>query len=176
VDLIRVKDPLFLLDPKRASYMRETAFARQVAEGRERDGSSTGVLYGVPILWFLDHRDIDLHLSVDAVHIVKAAGKNRLVHGNPMILFGDRRKSVRPDGSLVLRSQVNVALRPEDGISGVDNDDGNKVAVIRLNEDAIGQLATVLKAKPGTYVLPALPRVRFVVVTAKRFSEPTYPA
>jgi hypothetical protein len=176
VELLRAREPLFFSDPKRSSLLRDPEFAHEVAEGRARDGSSIGILYGMPLLWFLDHRDVELHLSTDAVPILHAAMRNRLAHGNPMVLYGDRRRSVRADGSLAIQSQVNVALRAEEGISAVETEDGARTAIIRMSEAAIAQLANVLEAKPGTYTLPELPRVRFIVVTPERFREPSYPA
>ena len=175
VELIRERDPLFLMDVERRSYLHDPAFARLVEEGRERDGSSTGVLYGGSILWFEDAREIQVHLDVEAARAVRGSAKARLAHGNPMLFYGDARKTVRPDGSLVLRSQVNIALRPEDGPSEIAEVEGRKVAVIRLNADAVRELGEKLEDQPGTYVLRALPRVRFVVVSAERFREPRYP-
>ncbi len=175
VELMRQRDPLLLMDVQRRSYLRESEFVRAVEEGRERDGSSTGVSYGVSLLWFVEPREIQLHLDERAARLFRESVRARLSHGKPMLFFGDPRKSVRPDGSLAIHSQVNVVLRPEDGASEIAEEEGRKLAVIRLNADAVAQLADVLEDKPGSYVLPALPRVRFVVVTAERFRQPRYP-
>lgn len=175
VELIRERDPLFLMDVERTSYLRDVDFARAVDEGRERDGSSTGVLYGLAVLWFEERREIQVHLDESSARAVRSSVKARLSHGNPMLFFGDPRKTVRPDGSLVIHSQVNIALRPEDGPSEIADVDGRKLAVIRLSVDAVRELGEILSDEPGVYVLPALPRVRFVVATAERFREPRYP-
>jgi hypothetical protein len=175
LDLMRARDPLLLTDPSRSSLLLETAFAAEVNAGRDRDGSSIGVHYGVPLLWRVDGDVIEIHVATEAVPLFHAAVRGRLVHGNSMFLFGDRRRSVRPDGSIAIHSQVNVALHAEDGRSAVERHDGTPMAVIRMNDRAIDQLRTLLSAAPGTYVLPALPRVRFVVATSERFRDPTYP-
>ena len=175
VELMRERDPLLLMDVQRRSYLRDPAFARAVDDGRARDGSSTAVQYSVSLLWFVEPREIQLHLDESAARLVREAAGARLSHGKPMLFFGDPRKSVRPDGSLSIHSQVNVSLRPEDGPSEIAEEEGRKLAIIRLNPDAVAQLADVLEDRPGSYVLPALPRVRFVVVTAERFREPHYP-
>ena len=176
VDLVRERDPLFLIDPTRASYLADPTFAHAVEEGRERDGSSTGMVHGVAMRWFAERDELHVHLSVAAAALVRAAVKARLSHGKPMHFFGDRRKTVRPDGSLALNSQVNVELRPEDGPAEIaDADDGGRTCLIRLGTNAVSELATVLRETPGAYVLPSLPAVRFVVVTAERLSEPGYP-
>lgn len=175
VDLIRARNPLLLTEPKRPSLLADPHFARAVNEGRQRDGSSVGAVYGVSVLWRLDQRNIELHLTTDAVATFISSMRRRLAHGNSMSIFGDRRKSVRPDGSIAIRSQVNVALHAEAGRSAIERPDGTPTAVIRLGSAAIEELTTTLVATPGTYVLAALPTVRFVVVTPERFSEPTYP-
>ncbi|MBX3204069.1 MAG: suppressor of fused domain protein [Labilithrix sp.] len=176
VDLVRERDPLLLLDTDRATFLRDPGFARAVDEGRDRDGSSIGVRHGVAVLWTVDDDELQLHLDVDAAAVVRSAVEARLRHGKTMALFGDRRKTLRADGSLALRSQVNVALRPEDGPSEiVIDDDGGRTCVIRLGPDALAELTTVLQEAPGAYVLPSLPSVRFVVVTRERMGEPGYP-
>ncbi len=175
VDLIHARDPLFLMDVERKTYLREEAFARAVEQGRERDGSSTGVLYGLGILWFKNANEIQVHLDPSAARAVRTSAKARLSHRNPMLFFGDPRKTLRPDGSLVLHSQVNIVLHSEDGPSEISELEGRKVAVIRLSDAAVRELDAVLRDEPGSYVLPSLPRVRFVVATAQRLREPTYP-
>jgi len=175
VELIRERDPLLLMDATRTSYLRDADFARAVDEGRERDGSSTGVLYGLAILWFDEGREIQVHLDSASARTVRASVKARLSHGNPMLFYGDPRKAIRPDGSLALHSQVNITLRPEDGPSEIAEVDGRKLAVIRLNADAVHELGELLSDEPGSYALPSLPGVRFVVATPERFREPQYP-
>lgn len=175
VELIRARNPLLLTEPGRTSLLTDPDFARAVNEGRQRDGSSVGALFGVSVLWRLDQRTIELHLSTEAVPAFVTSMRRRLAHGNSMQFFGDRRKIVRPDGSIAIRSQVNVALHAELGRSAIERADGTPTAVIRLSTAAIGELATMLPATPGTYMLPALANVRFVVVTPERFREPSYP-
>ncbi|OJY17992.1 MAG: hypothetical protein BGO98_10000 [Myxococcales bacterium 68-20] len=176
VDLVRERDPLFLLESTRASYLSDPSFALAVEEGREREGSSTGALHGVAIRWFAARDELQVHLSVATAGLVRAAVKARLSHGKPMSFFGDRLRTVRPDGSLTLNSQVNVELRAEGGAAEIaDAEDGGRTCLIRLGRKAVAELETVLRDSPGTYVLPSLPAVRFVVVTAERLSDPAYP-
>ena len=175
VDLIRERDPLLLMDAMRTSYLRDPDFGRAVEEGRERDGSSTGVVHGLAILWFDEGREIQVHLDEASACAVRGSVKARLSHGNPMVFYGDPRKTIRPDGSLVLHSQVNITLRPEDGPSEVAELDGRKIAVIRLNPNAVRELGELISDEPGSYVLPSLRRVRFVVTTTARLREPQYP-
>lgn len=176
IDLVRERDPLLLLDPARASHLSDPRFALAVEEGRERDGSSTGARSGVAIRWFAVRDEFEVHLSVPTAALVRASVKARLSHGKPMSFFGDRRKTIRPDGSLTLNSQVNVELRAERGPTELAAaEDGGRTCLIRLEPSAIAELETVLREAPGTYVLPSLPAVRFVVVTAERLSDPDYP-
>lgn len=66
-------------------------------------------------------------------------------------------------------------LCPEPGPSEVEEKDGIKAALLRLDAEAMVQVVELLSEKPGSYVLPALPRVRFVVATRERFADPHYP-
>ncbi|MBX3261719.1 MAG: suppressor of fused domain protein [Labilithrix sp.] len=175
VDLVRERDPLLLLDRGRASLLADPGFAAAVDEGRERDGSSTGVLYGVALLWLFEGDELRVHLDVDAAAAVRAAMRSRLRHGKAMMLFGDRRKNVRPDGSLALRSQVNLALKPEEGPSEIVSDDDGPTCLLRLGPDAIDELARELPETPGSAALASLPGVSFVVTTRERLREPGYP-
>ncbi|MDF2696185.1 MAG: hypothetical protein K0S65_4568, partial [Labilithrix sp.] len=105
-----------------------------------------------------------VNLDPETVRLVKMALKSRLAHGKAMTFFGDRRKTVRPDGSLAVRSQVNLVLRPESGRSEIiEGDDGGKLCVLRLDATAIAELASTLDETPGTYVLSTLTAIRFVV-------------
>lgn len=175
VSLIHARDPLFVMDVERRSYLRDPMFSRAVEEGRERDGSSTGVLYGLAIVWFEQAGELQIYLDAGAARALRASVKARLTHGNPMLFFGDPQKRSLPDGALALRFQVNLALQPEDGPSEITEIDGHKVAVIRLNARAVSELASVLEERPGSYVLPALPRVRFIVTTGERLRELRHP-
>lgn len=176
VNLIRQRDPLLLTDARRASYLRDPTFARAVEDGREREGSSKGVHHNVAMFWIATPQEIQIHLSVEAARIVKAAMKARLAHGNPMHLFGERRRIVRADGSLAVRAQLNVVLYPEKGRSEIAlGDDGSKTCAVRVSADARAELVNMPDA-PGSYVFPKLEGVRFVVVTAERLREPGYPA
>ena len=175
-ELIRARDPLFLMDAQRKSYLRDPSFARAVEVGRERDGSSTDLLHGLAILWFDQGGEIHVHLDGASARAVQSSVKARLSHGKPMTFYGGARKTVRPDGSLALHSQVNIALYPEVGPSEITEVDGRKIAVIRLDDRAVRELGELLSDEPGTYVLPSLPRVRFVVTTAERLREPQYPS
>ncbi|MBX3198194.1 MAG: suppressor of fused domain protein [Labilithrix sp.] len=175
VDLVRERDPLLLLDAERASFLDDPDFVSAVDEGRERDGSSTGVRYGVAVLWLVEGDEIQLHLDIGAAAVVRDAMRARLRHGKVMLLFGDRRRTVRPDGSLAIRSQVNVALRPEDGPSEIVSDDDGTACVLRLGPDAIEALARELPEAPGSAALASLPGVRFVVTTRERLHAPGYP-
>ncbi len=175
VELIRERDPLLLMDVERKSYLRDPEFVRAVDEGRERDGSSTGVLYGLAILWFDVDGELQIHVDESSARAVRTSAKSRLAHGNAMLLFGEPRKTSRPDGSLVIQSQVNIVLQPELGRSEVSELEGRKVAVIRLTDAAVRELGEQLSDEPGSYVLPSLPRVRFIVATAERFREARYP-
>jgi hypothetical protein len=175
IELVRARDPLLLTDAARASYMRQPDFARAVAEGHARDGSSTAILHRVPILWSAGPDGIEVHLSVEAVGLVKWAIGARLAHGNPMFLYGERRRMVRPDGSLAVSSQLNVALRPEKGISEIDeSDDGGKLCVLRLSVDARAELAA-MPEEPGVYTFTSLKGVKLVVARRQRIRQPSYP-
>jgi hypothetical protein len=176
VALIRERDPLLLMDTVRKSWLQDPSFARAVEEGHARDGSSTDVLHGVSILWFALPDAIEVHLSVEAVALVKWGLAARRAHDKPKLLYRERRRAVRPDGSLAVRSHVNVTLTPEKGRSEItDSGDGGKMCLLRVRADARTELAS-MPEEPGTYTFPALKGVRFVVVTAERLREPTYPA
>jgi hypothetical protein len=175
VNLIRERDPLLLTDAQRASYLHDPDFARAVDESREREGSSNGVHHNVAMFWVAKPHELELHLSVEAAGMLKAAMKARLAHGKPMHLFGERRRIVRADGSLAVRSQLNVVLYPEKGRSEVvEGEDGSKALAVRLSADARREVAS-MPVEPGSYALPHVKGVRFVVVTTERLREPGYP-
>ncbi len=175
VGLLRERDPLLLTDAKRKTYANDPDFVRAVSEGHERDGSSMGVLPGVSVLWFQEPNELQIHLRTDVVAIVKTAMADRLRHGNRLLLLGDRRAKDNEDGSRTLHTQVNVVLSPESGESVVEEKDGIKAALLRFDAEAMVQVVEMLSDAPGSYVLPALPRVRFVVAARERFADPHYP-
>jgi hypothetical protein len=151
VALIAAKNPLFLFDPRRASYLRDAAFAKEVAEGAERDGSSMGIALDVRIRWSVDAGELVIHLAASEITTLRHAVKSRLRHGKNMILLGT------PS-----RADTRVVLAAEAGPSRVEGDDGHDVAVLRLDRDAIAQLDALSDA-PGAYTLAALAGVRFIV-------------
>ncbi|WP_394845518.1 suppressor of fused domain protein [Pendulispora brunnea] len=174
VELIRQRNPLFLIG-KRESYLRDVEFAQHVAEGRERDGSSMGLLTGVALLWFQEAKELQIHLQDNVVPVFKSAICGRLPHGHRMLFIGDPRRHEDDDGNVSVHAQTTVVLLPEDGPSRMEERGGMKAAVLRLGRPAISQLVDTLAPQPGSYVLPDLPGVRFVVATAERFSDPRYP-
>jgi suppressor of fused-like protein len=175
VELVRQRNPLLVTDAERKTYANDPDFLRAVTEGRERDGSSTGILPGVSVLWFKEANELQIHLRTDVVAIVKRAMGDRLRHGYPLILLGDRRAKENEDGSKVLHTQTTVVLSPEAGTSEVEETNGSKTAVLRFQPAAMAQVAELLSETPGSYLLPALPGVRFVVATRERFADPHYP-
>ncbi len=175
VALMFERDPLLLVDAHRKSFLKDPEFARAVADGQAREGSSTSFVHGVTIFWASTPGGIEVHLSVEAVALVRWAIAARLDHGKGMLLYGERRKALRPDGSLVVSSQVNVALQPEKGPSEItSSDDGGKLCVLRLNADARAEIAQMPDA-PGTYVFRGLKGVKLIVATQERLRSPSYP-
>jgi suppressor of fused-like protein len=175
-ELIHERDPLLLTDAQRTCWLRDPEFALAVTKGRERDGSSNGVQHNLAMFWASKGLEIELHLSLEAARILKASMRARLAHGKPMYLFGERRRIVRPDGSLALRSQLNVVLYPEKGRSSIEvAEDGTRTCAIRLSADGRAEIAS-MPDEPGEHVFPHVKGVRFVVVTAERLREPGYPA
>lgn len=173
--LIRDRDPLLLTDAHRKSYMKDPEFARAVAAGHARDGSATAILHRVPIFWSVGPDGIEVHMSVEAAGLVKWSLGARLDHGNPMFLYGERRRTVREDGSLAVSSQVNVALQPEKGRSEIAaSDDGGKLCVLRLSASARAEVAA-MPDEPGVYTFPSLKGVKLVVVPRERLQQPSYP-
>lgn len=175
VALIQQRDPLLLMDAARTTYLRDPEFAQAVEQGHARDGSSTDVLHGVSILWFTGPAGIEVHMSLEALALVKWALGARLAHGKSMLLFGERRKAVRPDGSLAVRSQVNVVLQPEKGRSEIaESTDGGKMCLLRLSADARAELGGIPE-EAGKHTLPNLKGVTIFVATVDRLREPHYP-
>jgi suppressor of fused-like protein len=175
VDLLRERDPLLMTDAERTTYANDPHFVRAVSEGRERDGSSMGVMPGVSVLWFQEPNELQIHLRTDVVAMVKTAMADRLRHGYRLILLGDRRAKDNDDGTRTLHTHTNVVLCPEPGVSEVEEKDGIKAALLRFDAEAMVQVVEILSETPGSYVLPAVPRVRFIVATRERFADPHYP-
>lgn len=175
VDLIQKRNAILLMDPKRQSYTRDPAFAQQIADGVAREGSSTGVLTGASLLWFQEETELQVHISADAVASLEFAIRHRLLHGNPMMLLGDPRRSTLPDGRVVEHTQTALVLLAEEGPSQVEERNGMKAAVLRLVDRPMHELLETLSTSPGAYALPGLPGVRFVVATNERFADPRYP-
>ncbi|MBI5543496.1 MAG: suppressor of fused domain protein [Deltaproteobacteria bacterium] len=168
VALMRQRDQLLMSDPRRQSYMREADFASEVRAGIDRDGSSTGVLFGVGVLWFKRSGGLEVHLSVDAVDEVRWALLHRLRFGMGMILIGaSRARQEKP---------MFIVLDPETGASTAGERDGVQEAVLRIPPHAAAQVEAALSsARPGPLAIPELSGVRLLVVAKEEFQDPRYP-
>src|SRR5262249_20767739 len=146
----------------------------KVKEGSERDGSSMGVFSGVELMWFEEAKELQVHLSVDAVETVRFGLQHRLRHGQRMVLFGDPRIERRDDRE-VQHTQVNAVLVPADGPSRVEEHGGMRMAVLPIPKSAIDAVLDALRPEPGSHAIAALSGVRFVIATRERFMDPHYP-
>ena len=175
VELVQERNPLLLTDARRTSYFRDPAFARAVEQGIERDGSSTAVLAGVHVLWFQEAKELQVHLREDEVAKLKRAVHDRLRHGRHILFFGDRRLTQADDGTTTARRQTNLAILPETGSSCVEERNGMEFAVLRCAPSTLPALADGVNSSPGSYVVPGMPGVRFVVASRERFDDEHYP-
>lgn len=93
--LIGSKDPAWLTDVARSSWLSDPALAEQVREGMERDGSSMGVLHCMKGSWTRERGHDVLGIAANALEDVQLLLRGRLVRGKHVILAW-------PEGGVVL--------------------------------------------------------------------------
>ncbi|GIE83177.1 hypothetical protein Aph02nite_91270 [Actinoplanes philippinensis] len=89
--LLAARDnPLLITDPDRPSATDDPAVRAAVEAGRERDGSSTGLLLLAGFTWTAPSADgVRLRFKEISAPLAAQAVRDRLAHGRPLILDGD---------------------------------------------------------------------------------------
>lgn len=151
--------PLWVTDLGRDSLLVHPAVKQQVDEGLRRDGSASGFLFtdvlGIEQVKRLLRKPIT-HITLGArqVEELVALLPLRLPFGHPLTVAGHEWKLLLepagPGGS-------NNAVEWQ-GEGGEENS-----VVLRLTDATVQQWAQTLQARQGSYVLPLLPQVEWVV-------------
>jgi hypothetical protein len=147
IALLAERSPKLITDVQRSSFLSEVEFARRVAEGTARDGSSTAIL-------FVDR--LEIGAGADQRHVLKIGAHpaetlvpvlaSRLSHGHAL--------EVRGPG-------VSVTFEPaDDNAVTVEGQE----ARIRATPAAASELARALRPERGRRELRELPRLVVEIV------------
>lgn len=147
--LLATREPLFVTDVLRPSYMRDRDFAAACARGAREDGSSHGSSFASAVRWneLVTERGPGVELVIGAIAVpdVLRALRLRLPYNRPFRLQG-RRGAIR----------FVPALATEWRTEGRD-------LVVGVPWDAAAAMAEGLRPKRGRYPWPGMPGVVFVV-------------
>ncbi|KQO16996.1 suppressor of fused domain protein [Acidovorax sp. Leaf78] len=148
--------PLWVTDLGRASLLAHPAVKQQVAEGLRRDGSASGVLF-TDVLGLKQVKRL-LRKPITQV-TVGARQVDELVTLLPLRLpFGRPLRVAGHEWQLVLEPAGAY------GNNAVEwQGEGDHVVVMRLTDATVQQLAQTLRPHQGSYVMPLLPQVEWVV-------------
>lgn len=150
--------PLWVTDLGRASLLAHPAVRQQVEEGLRRDGSASGFLFtdvlGVKQVKRLLRKPITLiTLGARQVEELVALLPLRLPFGRTLRVAGH-------EWQLLLEPAAAGA----DGSNAVEwQGESENALVLRLTDATVQQLAQTLQPRQGSYVLPLLPQVEWVV-------------
>ncbi|BEP94314.1 hypothetical protein GmRootA79_26980 [Acidovorax sp. A79] len=150
--------PLWVTDLGRASLLAHPAVRQQVEEGLWRDGSASGFLFtdvlGVKQVKRLLRKPITL-ITLGARQV------EELVTLLPLRLpFGRTLRVAGHEWQLLLEPAAAGA----DGSNAVEwQGESENALVLRLTDATVQQLAQTLEPRQGSYVLPLLPQVEWVV-------------
>lgn len=141
--------PLLVTDLRRPSLLNHPEIRRSVDEGIARDGSSSGLLFVERLFWSRadatpGRPTYSVTIGTSPIADLIATLPLRLPFGRDLDLFG---------GTL-------VRLEPGEETRVAEESDG---LVLRLSEPAARALCATLKPEPGTYTVPGLEAVRWVV-------------
>lgn len=147
LDAMARRDPLFVTDLERGSFLDDQAFAAELRDGIAADGSSMASLY----VTSLEVREADGELCVrlgsPAVEPLRTAVPGRLAHERSLALEADDGTTVRFD--------------PGDSCGWQREGD---LTVITLSLNAVAELLDALGARAAEHRLPSLPGVTFEIV------------
>lgn len=151
--------PLWVTDLGRDSLLVHPAVKQQVDEGLRRDGSASGFLFtdvlGIEQVKRLLRKPItQITLGARQVEELVALLPLRLPFGRPLTVAGHEwQLLLEPAGA---GGSSNAVEWPGEG--GEENS-----VVLRLTNATVQQWAQTLQARQGSYVLPLLPQVEWVV-------------
>ncbi|MBU2665157.1 suppressor of fused domain protein [Actinoplanes bogorensis] len=112
--LLAGRDPLLVTDPDRRSSLEDPEVRAAVEAGRERDGSSTGMLMLGGFDWVADGTAVRLRVKTITAKGLTEGVRDRLPYGRTLILQG-------PDRRAVLIPAERYAVRqPEEDVLELD--------------------------------------------------------
>ena len=142
------RDPILLTDLRRPTWLADASFAREVDEGRRRDGSSQSVAFVGKAEWEA-RDDARVVLGAKAVHSLLRVLPWRLPFGRPLAISGSR-QTIR----LVPGESSTWRAEPE-------------VLIVTLAPDACRCLCDSLVARRGLYRWDELPGLQIEVVPSE---------
>jgi hypothetical protein len=147
LELLAERAPKMVTDTERASFLTDAEFGRRVADGTDRDGSSTAVLFVDGLAVTVDERARPLvTVGAQPAKTVSQVLPSRLRHGRTLEIQG-------PAASVIFESadQSSVAFQGQD-------------ARIRLNRAGVSEFVRALDAVRGRRELRELPEIVVEVV------------
>lgn len=149
LDLLSPALPLLVTDLRRSSLLARPEIRRSLDEGIASDGSSSGMLFVERLAWARDDAAAGtpsyfITIGARPVADLIAMIPLRLPFGRPLRLIG---------GAV-------VRLEPGEE-AGLAEEDGS--LILRLTPQAARALADTLRPEPGSYTVPGLERVRWIV-------------
>ena len=131
--LLADRAPLLVTDLDRPSITDDPAARAAIEAGRERDGSSTGLLLIAGFRWDADGDAIRLRFKAVTAATAAQAVRDRLPHGRPLLLEGDENRAVLSGAAAF------AVRRSENGVLELD-----------LPAEAVAALPEVLASGGGT--------------------------
>jgi suppressor of fused len=141
-------DPLLVTDLRRTSWLQDPAFARQVAEGQRRDGSSQSVTFASKVEWEAG-ASARVALGANAVRQLSMLLAQRLPFGRPFRLAGAKQA---------------VRFEPADFAFWRADEDA---LVVGLRPEHCTRFCDGLPPRRGTYRWAELPGFEVVVVPSE---------
>lgn len=150
LDVLRPEMPLWVTDLARPSLLDDASMRARVAEGTQRDGSSSGFLFTDVLGWKVQKR----LLRAPVTEIVLGARQvDELVTLLPLRLpFGRGFRVAGREGALVFE---------HGDVNSVSESDGQ--LTLQLTDDTVRELARTLQPRAGTYTLEGLDGVRWQI-------------
>jgi len=136
--VMQERNPLFVTDLARTSLLNDPAIARRVAEGQERDGSSSDASHMDTLTWRADGGEIVITMTPKGAQTMPLYLRGRLLHGREFFLLG---------------KEQWVTLKPSTTSSVSRSDD---MVTIELTDDDVRRLASTIAPTEGVYRVEGL--------------------
>jgi hypothetical protein len=140
-EALRESDPWLITDLERRCATADADFARVVAEGARRDGSSTGVIAVETLDWSRGEGDaggLRIRLDARTVQSLRDQLPGRIPHGRPLTLFSAKRR-------------LHLMAKSDWGWT-----DGEDTLTLHVSADAVAAVEERLLPRRGEYEIAEL--------------------